>query len=320
MTLQLIRADTAAHLWAESYHRDVNDTALPNEAALAIAKPALNSVVTAIAPVRYVNPAAHDAFLRGKYLWFTDRMLESGAYFRKATEIQPDYAEAWAWLSCYYGGGVANDGLDPQANLQPMWETAQRAMQLDPDLPDAHWALGAAYFIARWDWANADREFLRAISMDPQNAEYYYVRANLLEAVNRSDEAIAIEKKAMELDPFERPSALAGIYLGARQYDAALADVQLRLKASPNNPDLLFEMFGAWRGKGNYKEAMEALAKWHIAIGDPQSAVNLRRAYETGGAHGFIQWQLGRQLIPVEEPICFSGRTGGLLCTARRER
>jgi TolB-like protein/DNA-binding winged helix-turn-helix (wHTH) protein len=316
MTLQLIRADTDAHLWAESYYRDVNDTVLPNEAALAIAK-RLNSVVTAIAPVRYVNPAAHDAFLRGKYLWFTDRMLESGEYFRKATEIQPDYAQAWAWLSAYYSEGVGYDVLDPNPNLKPMWETAQRAMQLDPDLADAHWAMGAAFFFARWDWTNADREFLRAISMDPQNAEYYFLRANLLEAVNRSDEAIAIEKKAMDLDPFKRPGGLASIYFTARQYDAALADVQLRLRASPNNPDLLFEMFGAWRGKGNYKEAMEALAKWHIAIGDPQSAVNLRRAYETGGKQGFIRWQLGRRLIQSKSQFVSPGELAGYYAQLR---
>ena len=296
MNLQLIRADNDTHLWAESYDRGVNDTALPNEAALAIAK-RLGNVGAHSAAIRYVNPAAHDAFLRGKYLWFTDRMAESGEYFKKATEIQPDYAEAWAWLSSYYGEGVVVNALEPRTSLQPMWETAQRALQLDPDLPDSHWAMGGAFFLSRWDWANADREFQRAISMDPRNAEYYYVRANLLETVNRNDEAIASAKKAMELDPFARPYGLASIYIGARQYDAALADVQLRMEASPNNPDLWAQIFDAQRRKGDYKQAMEAWAKWHILTGDPQSAVNLRSAYEKGGARGFIQWQLDRRLL-----------------------
>ena len=285
MNLQLIRADNDTHLWAESYDRGVNDTALPNEAALAIAK-RLGSVGAHSAAIRYIDPAAHDAFLRGKYLWFTDRMAESGEYFKKATEIQPDYAEAWAWLSAYYGEGIVVNALEPRTSLQPMWETAQRALQLDPDLADSHWAMGAAFFLARWDFANADREFQRAISMDPRNAEYYYVRADLLEAVNRNDEAIASAKKAMELDPFARPYGLASIYIGARQYDAALADVQLRMEASPNNPDLWAQIFDARRRKGDYKQAMEAWAKWHILTGDPQSAVNLRRAYEKGERAG----------------------------------
>ncbi len=306
LNLQLIRADTDAHVWAESYDRNVNDTALSNEAALAIAK-RLGSVTASSARVRYVNPAAHDAFLRGKYLWFTDRMVESGDYFKKATEIQPDYAEAWAWLSCYYGEGVASNSLDPRGNIQPMWETAQRALQLDPELADSHWAMGAAYFLARWDWANADREFLRAISMDPRNAEYYYVRADLLEALNRNDEAIASAKKAIELDPFARPYGLASIYIGARQYDAALADVKLRMEASPNNPDLWAQVFDAWRRKGDYQKAMEAWAKWHILTGDPMSAADLRRAYERGGARGFIQWQLDRRLMQSKTQIVSPG-------------
>ena len=296
MNLQLIRADTDSHLWADSYDRDVNDTALPDEAAQAIAK-RLHSSTPVATTARYINPAAHDAFLRGRYLWFTDRMDLSGDYFRKATQIQPDYADAWAWLSCYYGEGIAGSLLDPRANLQPQWDTAQRAMQLDPDLPDAHWAMGAAFFFVRWDWANADREFQRAISMDPRNAEYYYVRANLLEALNRFDEAIAIEKKAMELDPFERPDALASLYPGARQYDAALAEIRLRMQASPNNPAWLFLEWDTYRRIGNYKESMEAWAKWHIATGDPKSAAELRRAYELGGAKGFVRWELNRRLM-----------------------
>jgi TolB-like protein/DNA-binding winged helix-turn-helix (wHTH) protein len=306
LNLQLIRADTDAHLWAESYDRNVSDTALPNEAALAIAK-RLGSVTASSARVRYVNPAAHDAFLRGKYLWFTDRMAESGEYFKKATEIQPDYAEAWAWLSCYYGEGVVVNALEPRTSLQPMWETAQRALQLDSDLPDSHWAMGAAFFLARWDWANADLEFQRAISMDPRNAEYYYVRADLLQALNRNDEAIASAKKAMDLDPFARPYGLASIYIGARQYDAALADVRLRMEASPNNPDLWAQVFDAWRRKGEYKQAMEAWAKWHILTGDPQSAVNLQRAYEKDGARGFIQWQLDRRLLQAKSQYVSPG-------------
>ncbi len=306
MNLQLIRADHDTHLWAEGYDRDVNDTALPNEAALAIAK-RLGSVAASSARVRYVNPAAHDAFLRGKYLWFTDHMHESGEYFKKATEIQPDYAEAWAWLSAYYGEGVVVNALEPRTSLQPMWETAQRALQIDPDLADSHWAMGGAFFLARWDLANADREFQRAISMDPRNAEYYYVRADLLQALNRNDEAIASAKKAMELDPFARPYGLASIYVGARQYDAALADVQLRMEASPNNPDLWAQVFDAQERKGDYKQAMEAWAKYHILTGDPQSAVNLRRAYDKGGARGFIQWQLDRRLMQSKTQIVSPG-------------
>jgi TolB-like protein/DNA-binding winged helix-turn-helix (wHTH) protein len=296
MTLQLIRADTDSHIWAESYDRDTNDVALPEEAAQAIAKH-LRSAATSTPLAHYVNPAAHDAYLRGRYLWFTDRMMESAAYFRKATEIQPDYAAAWAGLANYYAEGIAGDVLDPRTAMGPQEEAAQRAIQLDPDSSEAHVAIAAVYLIDRWDWANADRETLRAIALNPDNAELYYFRSDVLAAMNRIPESIEAAKKSMELDPFARPYGLAGAYESARQYDAALADLRLRLEVAPNDPDLLGTEMDIWRRKGNYKEAMEAWAKWHTATGDPQSAVNLRRAYDQGGAHGFVRWQLGRRLI-----------------------
>ncbi len=294
LTLQLIRADTDAHLWAESYDRDANDVALPDEAAQAIAK-RLHSAGPSTATVRSVNPAAHDAYLRGRYLWFT-RVEESAAYFRKATEIQPDYAAAWAGLSSYYGLEIARGDLDPRTSMAPELEAAERAVQLDPNLAEGHWAMGAALFIDRWDFAGADRELLRAISLDPRDAEIYYLRANLLQATNRFAESVEVEKKAMDLDPFSRPFGMAWIYLGARQYDEALADLRLRMEATPNSPDLLWTFMDIWRRKGDTKEEVDAAGKFYIALGQARAAAKLRLAYEQGGARGFLRWQLADKL------------------------
>jgi TolB-like protein/DNA-binding winged helix-turn-helix (wHTH) protein len=299
MTLQLIRADTDSHVWAESYERNANDVALPDEAAKAIAK-RLNRAVAIVKAIRYVSPAAHDAYLHGRYLWFSDRMEESGPWFQKAIDLQPDYALAWAGFADYYGEGVAGDVLDPRTSIVPEEQAAQRALELDPDLPEAHQAMGAMFLIDRWDWADADRETLRAISLNPQDAELYYLRACVLQAVNREAEAIDLGKKAMEIDPFARPYLLASLYEYARQYDAALAEIRLRLEANPSNPDLLGLEMDIRRRMGNYKEAVDAWARWHILMGDPQSAVDLRRAYERGGARGFVRWQLDRRLLQAK--------------------
>jgi tetratricopeptide (TPR) repeat protein len=296
MNLQLIRADTDSHLWADSFERDANDLALPDEAAKAIANQ-LHSAVPAVKANRYVNPAAHDAYLHGNYLWFGDHMEESGAWFRKAIDLQPDYALAWAGLADYYGEGIVVNVLDPRTSIVPEEQAAERALALDPNLPQAHAAMGAVFLIDRWDWADADREILRAISLDPQNGELYYLRAKLLQAVNRNAEAIELGKKAMEIDPFSRPYAVAGLYEDARQFDAALREIRLRLEANPNNLDLLGLEMDTFRRIGNYKEAVDVWARWHILTGDPQSAVNLRRAWDRGGARGFVRWQLGRRLL-----------------------
>jgi TolB-like protein/DNA-binding winged helix-turn-helix (wHTH) protein len=299
MTLQLIRADTDSHLWADSFDRNANDITLPDEAAKDIAKQ-LHRAVPIRTAVRTVSPAAHDAYLHGKYLWFGPRMEESGPWFQKAIDLQPDYALAWAGLANYYGEGIAADVLDPRTSIAPEEQAARRALELDPNLPEAHAAMGAMFLIGRWDWAGADRETLRAMNLDPQNAEWYYLRADLLQAVNRQAEAIEMGKKAMEIDPFARPYALAGLYQYTRRYDATLAEIRLRQEVNPNNLDLLGLEMDTWRRIGNYDKAVDIWAKWHILTGDTQSAVDLRHAYKQGGARGFVRWQLGRRLMQAK--------------------
>jgi TolB-like protein/DNA-binding winged helix-turn-helix (wHTH) protein len=295
MTLQLIRADSDTHLWADSYDRDSNDVALPNEAAQAIAK-RLNRATVTKATDKYVNPAAHDAYLQGKYLWFSDqRMLESESYFLKATQIQPDYAMGWAWLANYYGAATVSDALDPRKSLAPLQAAADRAIQLDPNLAESHQAIGGAYFFNKWDFSAADRELLRAISIDPQYAELYHLRSKLLIILNRNDEAVASEKKAMEINPFERPWGLVHAYACARDYDAAIADGQLRLKAYPTDTTLLATMWDTYRRKGMYKESIETWVRFHQVIGLPKAAEELKRAWQEGGYRGFLRWQIARR-------------------------
>ena len=199
-------------------------------------------------------------------------MQESGAYFQQAVAIQPDYAAAWAGLADYYGEGVAAAILDPRTSLGPEEEAARHALQLEPDLAEAHQAMAAAYLIARWDWASADLEIQRAINLDPTNGELYYFQACVLDAMNRKADAIEAARKSVELAPYERPGALAEMYSFDRQYDPSLAELRLRLESLPNNGYLLFTLADTWRRKGNYKEAVDAWAKSSIASGDPQAA------------------------------------------------
>ena len=299
ITLQLIHAKTDSHLWAESFDRGANDATVPNQAAQSIAR-LLNSVLSFPQAIRFIAPAAHDAYLRGRYLWPTDRMEESGLYFQKATDIQPDYAEAWAGLADVYGAEVAGGTMDPRTGIPLERRAAERALALGPDLAAAHTAMGGAYLISSWDPANADREALLALHLDPNYPRTYYLLGDVLAGLHRFPEAIEAEKKFMELDPYEIPGALAAIYLESRRYDEALAEVRLRMIAAPNNPGLLFLEKEVWRCRGNYKQAMEALARLHIISGDLKSAADLRHAYEIGGARGFIRWELKQRLLQAK--------------------
>ncbi len=289
MTLQLIRADTDTHLWAESYDRDPNDVAaLPGEAARDIASH-LQSSVASSAVARYVNPEAHDAYLRGRYAWFQGQNEEAGKYFRKATQLQPDYAPGWSGLSIYYGAGAVDGILNPADSLPLEESAAITAIQLDDSLPEAHLALCGAMFINRWDWARADRECQRAIELDPKFAEAWHFRAKIFAALNRHQEAIEFQKKASELDPFQRPFALSYSYLLARQYDAAVNNAKELLESSPNDVTLHWVLGEAYRCKGEDKEGVAELERVATLQGSASYPAVIRREYARGGYKAVIR-------------------------------
>src|SRR5262249_5024051 len=107
MTVQLIRAETDTHLWAQSYDRRSSDVPnLSDDVARDIAA-YLHAAIPLQPLMRSVNPEAHDAYLHGRYLWFVSDYEASAEYFKKAIEIQPDYAPGWSGLADYYGGETA---------------------------------------------------------------------------------------------------------------------------------------------------------------------------------------------------------------------
>jgi TolB-like protein/DNA-binding winged helix-turn-helix (wHTH) protein len=290
MTIQLIQGPSDTHIWAESYDRDANDVvSLPKEAAQTIAKK-LNSVVVEQAPQRYVSPEAHDAYLRGRYLWFAGKNEEAGKYFRRATELQPDYAPGWAGLSTYFGQGAGGE-LYPKDSITKEEEAARKAVELDNSLPWAHLSLGAALFF-KWDWAPADQEIARAIELDPNFGEAYHFHSKMLSAFGRNEEAIEAEKKAMELDPFERTFGLALTYNWARQYDAAINEAGLRLETRPDDITLHWILWEAYRRKGAEKEAAQELEKLLLLQGKETSAVAVRHKFEQGGYKAVVLGEL----------------------------
>jgi TolB-like protein/DNA-binding winged helix-turn-helix (wHTH) protein len=292
MTIQLIQASTDTHLWADSYERDANDVVtLPSEAAEAIAK-RLNSAVAPPASARYINPEAHDAYLHGRYLWFREQYEKSADYFRKATELQPDYALGWTGLADYYGAGVIDGNLDPRTALPAESAAARKAIALDDSLAQAHLSLAAAYWMSNWDPVRADQEAQRAIEIDPKFAEAHHLRAKFLSMLNRHPDAIEAQKKAMELDPFGRPWAMAYIYILARQYDASITDALQRLESTPNDPTLHGILFWAYRCKGREKEAVQELERYFTLSGENTSAENVRRTYAQGGYKPTLYWQI----------------------------
>jgi TolB-like protein/DNA-binding winged helix-turn-helix (wHTH) protein/lipoprotein NlpI len=291
LNLQLIRADTDAHVWAESYDRSANESgSLSNEAAHDIAA-RLHSAVATAPKTRYVNPQAHDAYLQGRYLWFANDPPDSLPFFKKATELQPDYALAWAGLSSYYGSELMFGGIDPKQALTQVDFTAQRCLELDPDESECHLAAGGDELISKWNLDAAMKELDRATELDPKNAEAYEVRSRTLQALNRNEEAVQAEKISIELNPSNNVGLMLAL-LVTRRYDEALTDVQQRIVATPRDPIMQLFLCAIYRGKGMNKESIQALEKYYLYTEGQASADSLHRAYQRGGVEAAVRWQI----------------------------
>jgi TolB-like protein/DNA-binding winged helix-turn-helix (wHTH) protein len=292
LTLQLVRGETDSHLWAESYDRDTNDVAvLPDNAAKAIAA-RLNSSTPPHANARYIKPEAHDAYLRGHYSWVVGRNEDAGRYYRQAVQIQPDYALGWTGLADYYAMGALSGEVDPTQALQRAEVAARKAVELDDSVPRAHTALGGMIFFNHGDEVQALHELTRATELDPHDGEGFHLRAKVLCALGRYDEAIAVQKQSTAINPFEHPGAMAEIYECTRQYDAAISDGEMRLKDFPAAPDILRFLADSYHWKGRDKEAVEMLARQFSAEGNLPMSTAIRRAFETGGYAAVVHCQL----------------------------
>lgn len=242
ITAQLIDARTDKHVWAENYERDVSDIlSLQDEVANAIAT-AINRRVTfphsSLAPRPQVNPEAYRLYLKGMYSY--DRHTEEG--FQKAiTSLQqaidkdPTFASSYAALAdCYLAlGGFS---LAPTSDVLPKARAAaSRAIEVDASLSDAHGALASVH-MAGWNFSEAEKEFRRALELNPNDAGVHQGYGGLLSYLGRFDEALIEVRKAVELDPLyiTHGLVLGNVFYYRGDYDAALKEYNKVLDMDPN--------------------------------------------------------------------------------------
>jgi TolB-like protein/DNA-binding winged helix-turn-helix (wHTH) protein len=289
MTVQLIYAATDSHIWAESYNRDETQAlSLPEELSQIVAK----EVKAATSPAtseRYISPEAHDAYLHGRYFWFTFDTAQTLPYFEKAIRLQPDYAAAWAGLSDTYAA-QALDEVPPREAVAKAGDAARKAVELDDSLAEGHLSLGAWYLLI-WDLLHADAELRQAIELNPNYAESHYLRHYILLALNRPDEALQEEKRAVELDPFARSWGLAKCYIQMRQFDAAIGELRMQSLARPDDSVVHAFLALAYRLKGMAKESQQEFEKKLQLQHNPEGAAAARRIYAKGGPKAIAQWE-----------------------------
>src|SRR5467141_5246055 len=241
VTAQLINVSDGYHLWSKDYDGDVKDilnfqSNVAEQVVQALQMKLGIEEKRALAKKPTENPEAHRLYLLGRYEF--GKYSEAGwtssiRYYEQALKLDPNYALAYCGLADTYAymGGVV---MPSKQAVVKEKEFAQKALELDPELPEAHLSLACALGGA-FDWRNAQIEFDRAIELNPNLAWAYEIYAWFLGGLGRLDEAIAKDKKAIELDPLNSffQAALAYFLYHARRYDDAIVQIKKTLELDP---------------------------------------------------------------------------------------
>ena len=268
---QLIRGATDEHLWAEEYQREYRSIlALQDEVARTIARQIKITMTpqerAGLAGTRTVDPEAHENYLKGRYYsnQRTEEALKRGiAYFQQAVARDPTYASAYCGLADAYALLGFRGHLPSTDALLQAKQAALKALELDDTLAEAHASLAFIAETHEWDWLTAEREYKRALELNPGYAQAHHWYAGYLMYVGRFDEGIAEAKRARELDPLSLPinNALAGRLLVAGRYDEALAQLRETLEMNPRFAPAHNRLGWAYLGAGRHEEAIREFQK-----------------------------------------------------------
>lgn len=275
VTAQLIEAETDTHRWAESYERSERDViTVQNDIARAIARE-IRAQLSPAESERFArraltnDPEAYRLYLRGRHFWAlrTKESLQKAiASFEAAIARDPQFAAAYAALADTYNV-MHNIAETPTTVTFPRARAAAlRALQIDPLLGEAHSALAYVEHYGDRDFAEAERQYRRAIELNPSHATAYHTYAGLLAALGRFDEAIRLAEQAVSVDPLS-PATNAGLtwdLMMARQYDRAVQQGRRTVELFPEHISADTYLGRAASLAGRHQEAigsLEAAAK-----------------------------------------------------------
>ena len=264
ITAQLVNAADGYHLWSERYDREVKDMfAIQEEIASSIAQRLEVSLDSGHQPLLRAGTASLEAFkfyTQGRSLFFQRgaRLLPAVERFKKAVTLDPNYGLAWSGLADSYNSLGFYGLAKPEACLPCAKEAAQQAIALDPSLAEAHVSLAVSHLQYDWDGSGAEREFLRALELKPQNslARSWYGVFYLQWAAGRFEEGLAQAEHAVQIDPLSAwcRAMLAAAYLmidGDRSLKTALEAIRIDADAFLGH----WVQMTALNAQGRYAEA-----------------------------------------------------------------
>jgi TolB-like protein/lipoprotein NlpI len=271
VTVQLIHAQTDTHVWAETYDRKLTDmfqveTEVAQHIATALAATLTGPEKSALAARPTSNLAAYHAYLQGRYFWnkrTIEGFKEAVEYFNRAIEVDPGYAQAYVGFAdaLFFLGGdtlAAHEEAIRKGRV-----LLHQALELDETLAEAHASLGLLAMNNDWDWAEAEREFKRAIELNHNCVTAHHWYGEFLAYMGRFDEAIAEIVRAYELDPLSLiiGTDVAKVYSMARRYDEAIPHFQVALKLDPDFAEAHGLLGLIYATQGKHVDALDQLGK-----------------------------------------------------------
>jgi TolB-like protein/Tfp pilus assembly protein PilF len=280
--VQLVQVGDQTQVWADSYTGNVGDilrvqdevaTAVAGQIRVALPVSAGISSRTALASMRPVNADAYDAYLLGRFYW-TNRgdVPKSIEAYQQAIRKDPNYALAYAGLASGYAlmSQVPYDDVRPSEAKPKARQAAERALQLDTNLAEAHAVLANVAFTYEWDFRAAEEEFQKALALDPNNLTAHQWYAHFYMARNQMAQAQEENARTLDLDPVSPlfNTVRAEILYHKRQYDLAIAQAQHTIEEYPTYWPAYLWLGSAYREKKMYPEALRAFSQGRKVSGD----------------------------------------------------
>jgi TolB-like protein/DNA-binding winged helix-turn-helix (wHTH) protein/Tfp pilus assembly protein PilF len=276
ITAQLIQVKDQSHLWSRQYDRELSHLLtlqgeiaqeISGEIQTALGQPVKSSSTARLsAPIAPENYEAYDLYLKGRYYWnkrTAQGFQQAVQSFTQAIAKDPGYARAYAGLADSYALMSAYYVAPPSELIPQGRAAALKALELDPNLADAHVSLALIAQNYDWDWQTSEREFRRAIALDPNYATAHHWYAEHLGLLGRFDEAFPEMQLARELDPLSlvMQADNAVMFYYSRQYDRAIQQFRAILDLDPDFSRAHIISY-AYVQQGRFADALADIGSW----------------------------------------------------------
>jgi serine/threonine-protein kinase len=281
ITVQLVDARSDRNVWGQTFDRELRGVLdLHSEVARQIASQIKITLTPTeqqrLAVTRVVNPKAYELYMLGRHQWnqrTLERYKQAVQSFLEALEHDPNYAPAYAALADAYMWLGEQGGMTQREARHAAAEALEKALALDETLADAHVSMGLWKLRFDWDWSASEREFQRALKLNPGSASAHQMYGRSLSFAGRFDDALKELEKARELDPLSVPvnAYMGQVYLHARQYDRAEDQLRSTLKIDPNHVLTHHNLGELHLAQGRWADAVTELEKSVAGSTDPSS-------------------------------------------------